>query len=314
MSATFTLTFNHTNVDYLLDIVEYSNMYGHVSYVSAGGLTSYNSDTSSIIMQRKNKPGDSYYFAGIIEWDISDIPDTASIQNLTLIYSGSTSTDCYIHEMKGYRPSSSTSDKELFDEATEGSTYYTTSPFPENGTYKVAELNSTAISDFGTFLSGGSDWFAFSIYPSQATDEDGKTGALYPTLVGDTQAYHNIKLNVRFNYNKTLTLTKPDRLTNRNSRKLETYTFLDGTSETIDIGKQVETLNMSGTWYKTDTEENINYILEFMRLGKSISLSGFEDDSINTDWFIEDFVYTKEGGESGYIYHWDMLLREKSSE
>lgn len=109
----------------------------------------------------------TYYIErGYIEWDISDIPDGATITDVVFKYHGSTNEiDCHIHECVGQRPSTAGTEA-LYNELGQGTVYADPAGFPEVGTNKQVDLGASAVSDLQSQLSV--DWFAIGI---QADDE-----------------------------------------------------------------------------------------------------------------------------------------------
>ncbi|MBA7687937.1 hypothetical protein ES703_96411 [subsurface metagenome] len=105
-----------------------------------------------------------------IEWDISSIPDSATITNVVFKYHGdSHQIDCHIHEMMGTRPSTA-SDAAVYLEAGTGTVYAGPAGFPVEGTDKEVDLGASADADLEYQLTHG-DWFAIGI---QSDDESQK--------------------------------------------------------------------------------------------------------------------------------------------
>lgn len=121
--------------------------------------------------------------AGYVEWNVSGIPDEATIIDTIFKYhtSGGSYEDSTIREMVGHRPSTST-DQEVYDEAGEG-TIYIWEDFPIGGSNKSVDLGTDADTDLKNLLP--SDWFAIGfrgsnlnkIYSSEYASADPK-----PTL------------------------------------------------------------------------------------------------------------------------------------
>lgn len=97
-----------------------------------------------------------------VEWDISSIPDNATINVVKFKYHGSKhASDCEIREMLGTRPSTTSNAQSIWDEIGEGTVYASPSGFPEEGANKEVDLGSSAASDLQSQLSA--DWFAIGI-------------------------------------------------------------------------------------------------------------------------------------------------------
>jgi len=102
-----------------------------------------------------------YTYRSYIEWDISSIPDGATITDIIFKYHGYTNNiDCHIHECVGQRPSTA-GDGALYDEIGEGTVYADPAGFPEVGTNKQVDLGASADSDLQNQLTA--DWFAIGI-------------------------------------------------------------------------------------------------------------------------------------------------------
>lgn len=96
-----------------------------------------------------------------VEWDVSSIPDGATILDTLFKYHGkSRTTDSHVHEMLGARPSTSTN-QQVYDEAGEGTVYVDPFPFPVEEPLQQVDLGSSADSDLQSQLS--LDWFAVGI-------------------------------------------------------------------------------------------------------------------------------------------------------
>lgn len=105
---------------------------------------------------------------GYIEWNISSLPQNATITKASLKYSSNSSNPgANINEM-GVRPSTTATISLIFDEAGEGSVYANEASFPVLETNQEIELNSQARADIKTAIING--WFAIGIqHDSEAT-------------------------------------------------------------------------------------------------------------------------------------------------
>jgi len=111
-----------------------------------------------------------YYvkFRTYIEWNISSIPDEATITDTIFKYHGyDHGVDCHIHEMLEARPSTA-GNEAVYNEAGEGTVYADPIGFPVVGTGQEQDLGTDADTDLQNQLS--IDWFAIGI---QADTEDG---------------------------------------------------------------------------------------------------------------------------------------------
>lgn len=120
----------------------------------------------------------SYDYIGrmYIEWDISSIPDGATITNVVFKYEGySNSIDCHIHECKGVQPSdisdgTNAVQESLYNELGEGIVYADPAGFPVVAHDQEVNLGATAISDLQAQLSV--DWFAIGIQSDNEESDD----------------------------------------------------------------------------------------------------------------------------------------------
>ncbi len=116
-----------------------------------------------------------HIYRSYVEWDVSSIPDAATITNTIFKYHGKQNDgDAHIHEMLGARPSTS-GNQDVFDEAEEGTVYVDPVGFPEVGTGKQVDLGANADSDLQGLL--GSDWFAIGIQHDTEMPEE--AGIIY---------------------------------------------------------------------------------------------------------------------------------------
>jgi len=152
---------------------------GHIMF---DGATDYTRD-SGILMYVGLDSG--YYFRAYVGWDISSIPDSATITDTVFKYHGKThASDCHIHEMLGCRPSvqpdNDAGNQAIYDEAGEGTVYADPAGFPEAGTGKEQDLGTSADSDLQSQLP--SDWFAIGI------QSDNEAISAYSTIYSEEYA------------------------------------------------------------------------------------------------------------------------------
>jgi predicted nucleotidyltransferase len=121
--------------------------------------------------------GDGRWDRGFIEWDISSIPDDATITDVVFKYHGETnnaSSLTYIYSMEN-QPSaqpdttgSGGGNKTIYDDAANGNAYLSgSSTFPEIGESKQIDLGSTADSDLQSNLT--TNWFAIGLKNDEGT-------------------------------------------------------------------------------------------------------------------------------------------------
>lgn len=112
-------------------------------------------------------------FRFYVEWDISSIPDGATITDVVFKYEGLChEIDCHIHECKGIQPTTigDGNDTEpwqsFYNELGEGTIYADPAGFPVIATNQQVDLGASVDSDLQSQLS--IDWFAIGI---QSDDE-----------------------------------------------------------------------------------------------------------------------------------------------
>ncbi len=100
---------------------------------------------------------------GYVEWDISSIPDDATIDDVDFNYHGYVAVNSQ-HEGQIYpmelRPSVS-GNEDVWNDIANGTKYYGANGFPEIGTGKTVDLGSSADSDVQSHLA--LDWFAIGL-------------------------------------------------------------------------------------------------------------------------------------------------------
>jgi hypothetical protein len=138
------------------------------------------------------------YDRGYFEWNLSAIPDYATITNTVFKYHGSShNIDCHIHEMVGTRPSTESNDntgnQAIFDEAGEGTVYANPDGFPIAGTDKEQDLGDSADSDLQSQLS--SNWFAIGI------QSDSEGGPSYSLIYSEDYGVADPKPTLYVEYN-----------------------------------------------------------------------------------------------------------------
>jgi hypothetical protein len=121
---------------------------------------------------------------GYVEWDISGIPDGATITKTVFKYAGyQHAIDCHINEMMAVQPSI-TPDEDgdgegnniIFNEAGEGTVYADPPGFPVAAANQSVDLGASANSDLQSQLLD--DWFAIGF---QSDDEETDAGSVILT-------------------------------------------------------------------------------------------------------------------------------------
>lgn len=108
-----------------------------------------------------------------MEWNITAIPDSASIKYATLMYEQSTlagARNCAINSM-GNRPSTTTNGTALWNDIGDGTNYVGNDNFCTYTGNKAVPLGTNAANDLGASL--GSNWFSIGIKVSNETRDSG---------------------------------------------------------------------------------------------------------------------------------------------
>lgn len=138
---------------------------GYIAYVGYGGY--YHYDEGNEIKMTHFYEDFWFTTRGYVEWDVSSIPDSTTVTDVTFKYHGVSrgSGDCHIHAIS-YRPSIS-GVHIIFADASDGHVYADPTGFPVIGENQQVGLSSNAVTDLQNHLS--SNWFAIGI---QADDEN----------------------------------------------------------------------------------------------------------------------------------------------
>ena len=109
------------------------------------------------------------------EWDISSIPDTATIVDVSLKYHGKTNNiDCHIHDIDN-RPNV-TADSTLYSDIADGTEFVNQDGFPIVATNQIIDLGSNADSDLEGRLTD--NWWAIGLTSDNELSDNIST--LYP--------------------------------------------------------------------------------------------------------------------------------------
>lgn len=246
---------------------------------------------------------------GYIEWDIDDIPSTASITTVKIIYHGYTFSDyCLIRKYNDVnRPSEVASLAALYGYCINGTLLCDDATFPAVGIQKIVTLGTgcpdtnIGCSTLASQLPYG--WFAISIpiIDEAATKSSSlRSGEYYAANPPPT-------LYVEYNYTSTVSLNIPINAQKRYDRNIEKYVFRDGTYTAQDIGKSGITLELTGMEYSTATA-TFSTIYIMMNSGEPVTITGLPDTTMNDDWLINNFEYNAVTGIPN-LYQWNMTLQ-----
>ena len=161
------------------------------------------------------------------------------------------------------------------------------------------EINDleAGISVHGNVATGGTVFYFTQLYVEVEYDAGME--------IRTTQEY------VVVNYNppqSTVTLSSPTNLNITHSRKIRRHTFPSGDYEVDDYGRASKTLTISGI--ETNNAYNKMQTLKTMtHYGDKVSISGFPDSNLDTDYHIRSFTYQQQPGQTN-VYHWNLVLEE----
>jgi len=256
----------------------------------------------------------STIFRAFIEWDISSIPDDATINKVYYIYSGSINNiDCKINDILSVRPDTS-SGSAIYSAIGSGDTYATPSGFPNDIIRQsIAVLGSTSSSeacvDMMAHLSVGTDWFAIGILSTNESASE------ITNIYGNTSTYNDVRPILYIDYSLTtdVTLLQPQNISESGERKICTYLLKNSSYKSLDICEAGIVLTMNGTEDSTYSETSMHNIEDMANRGEPITLSNFDDDAINTNWIIKSFNYIKRIGYLTTRYDWELILIKEST-
>ena len=110
----------------------------------------------------------------------------------------------------------------------------------------------------------------------------------------------------------TITLTPPVEAFNLDeNRNVIGFHFWDDSDKVVDTGKSSRAIMLSGV----ETDDAYDKMSEFdwiAEAGDEVTISGFDDDNIDTTWYIEDFSYNVEGGTPSVTF-WNVTLEKSES-
>lgn len=138
-------------------------------------------------------------YRAYVEWDVSSIPDTATILSVSFEYEGTLHIDDgHIHDMLIARPTTA-ANQQIYNDAGNGTVYANVAGFPAVGVNKHINLSSVACSDLQSQLA--SNWFAIGL---QADNED--TAFVGSSAIGSKEigSTPDPTLYVVFNFEPTI--------------------------------------------------------------------------------------------------------------
>jgi len=143
----------------------------------------------------------------------------------------------------------------------------------------------------------------------ETTETDDITGRL---------GYYNFKnVDCQFKITQSTSsvyLSTPETLTFTDSKGIQQFYFWNDSSVVIDIGKESEEITLSGIENKRGRSKSITSVMydvdEMVENGTSIEIDDLGiDDIINTTWFIKEFSYTLNSGETDAC-SWSLTLEK----
>jgi len=225
---------------------------GHVYYYYASGMSGYSRDSTGDVIKMYDMIVVPYYiyyyYRGYVEWDVSSIPDGATISDTDFKYHGkSTGSGAHINEMLGARPSTS-SDLAVYTEIGEGTTYANPAGFPEAGTNKQVDLGGDADLDLQDQLS--SDWFAIGLMgegtsTTEIYSEDYASANPKPTLYVEYLMNVTKNLNVPYYSQDTIFYCGP-------ACAQMWIDYRDGFVDQDELASYIRANNLEGDLWYTD--------------------------------------------------------------
>jgi len=303
----FTISQTSSNKLIILDIDEIIED----GCVSGNSSLWYDTDTTF----KMGKDGGGWQWRAYVEWDISEIPDDATIQKMYLWYNGSSNTvDCKVLDCLAVRPSTyhGYSGASLFNYLDDGDLYASPSGFPVASTNQLITLGSSSYAEACVDLTArlGYAWFAIAILStseestllSYINSEDNSSSSPAPTLI------------ILYNFSYSVTLSQPFEMSKNVERSVKTYLFKEGKSASKDVGSGGITVVLSGTESDNEAESKMDDINSMKDNGDAITLSGFDDDRINDEWLIKNFTYSKKEGYDSNLFDWELTLIKETIE
>lgn len=184
-----------------------------------------------------------YYYRSFVEWDLTSIPDTATITDVALLYSGYRvyEVDSSIYSMEN-RPSTTLTEQTLFDDAHDGTAYLLNNAnFPETGDNKNVggggeawSNESTLISDIQNALSR--NWFAMGFYADETSDQSYSD---FMTQIAATEAF--------------APTPKPTLYITYSSNNTPVSTTVSVAAQGVKVGSNV---TFTGNWTESDSGDS----------------------------------------------------------
>jgi len=91
------------------------------------------------------------------------------------------------------------------------------------------------------------------------------------------------------------------------SRVVNTYVFTDDTAAILDEGKNIDQIVVSGVFHGSSFSSYANTINTMMDRQDEITVTGFDDNNLNTDYIINDFNFDATGGRPE-VYDFNITL------
>ena len=105
-----------------------------------------------------------------------------------------------------------------------------------------------------------------------------------------------------------VTLTIPQTYEVSHSRNIERYIFNDGDYRVFDYGRSNKTFTINGT-EDTNAFTKMDTLKTMTHYGSKVSVTGLNDNNINTEYMIKDFRYDMDEGTPS-VYRWSLTLEE----
>ena len=110
--------------------------------------------------------------------------------------------------------------------------------------------------------------------------------------------------------NSTVTFDMPIYIVKGTSRDIVNYVFSDNTDTQSDMGKLSDYVSFNGVVYSSATTY-LHTVDTMMDNGEEVTVDGFSDSNLNSDYLVSDLQYNHIGGQKN-IYHYSITLERLS--
>ena len=237
---------------------------------------------------------------GYAKFDISSIPDTATIDELYLYYDGSSNnTDC---NLRLFSLTGILDAEDIYDEITATADHANVTGFPVVGNNQSCEINSAG----RTVLQNALDEQYIGLgmlLDDETTDEN------YSVVSGNV-SYACPKPTLYIGYTvaiaNSLTLNDPISIDVGVSSNTAKTTYRDFSYRARARGKADDYIQITGIEI-TDAATTMATLREYRDQESIVRVAGLSDVSLNTDYIIKDLSYSRSQGEV-CLYNYTLRL------